>query len=375
MRLIISSILATIAPMTVAAQTGGYLVRLGNDTIAVERYERTANRIEGQIVRRSPATSVLRYTLAFNDDGSVASYEQSVLRPDGSAAPNTTPQRMTFTGDSVLRQVTQNGQAVTLRAAAPRGTLPGITGSILFNELVVGTVKRLGAAQVMGFNPQQSAPIRADMRLISADSAELVSQGFRTGFKLSPEGKVLRSDGSLTTQKFIATAVANPNIGTIASAWAAKDAAGQALGAASTRDTVQAVVGGANIWIDYGRPAARGRAIWGALVPNDTTWRLGANAATQFRTDKDLVMGGVAIPAGTYTLFLYPRATEAWLIVNKQTGQWGTAYDAKQDLARVPLQLHMNQTTAEERFRIYVAGNELMLHWDKGGYGVKIETR
>lgn len=357
------------------AQTGAYVVQLGKDTVAVERFERFTNRVDGQIVRRSPVTSVLRYSLTLNADGNVATYEQSVLRPDGSAAPNAASQRMTFTGDSVLRQVVQNGQTVTLRAAAPAGTLPGIGGSVLFNELVLATAKRLGSVHVIGFSPQQAAPNKQDVRWIGSDSAEIVAAGFRTGFKLAGDGKVLRMDGTLTTQKFIGTPVGSVNIGTIASAWAAKDAAGQALGAASTRDTVNATVGDAKIWIDYGRPAARGREIWGKLVPFDTTWRFGANAATQFKTDKDLVIGGVTIPAGTYTLFLYPSRTQAWLIVNKQTGQWGTAYDAKQDVARVPLQLRMNLQDAEERFRLSFQGDLLMIQWDKGGYGVKVESR
>jgi hypothetical protein len=239
--------------------------------------------------------------------------------------------------------------------------------------LLIGAARR-GPVHSIGFAAQQNAAVRQEVRLIGADSAEIVVQGFRTGYRLSTDGRVLRSDGALTTQKFVATPDSGINIGTIASAWAARDAAGQALGAASTRDTVRATIAGANIWIDYGRPAARGREIWGKLVPYDTTWRLGANAATQIRTDREILLGGVRIPAGTYTLFLYPTAREAWLIVNKQTGQWGTAYDATQDLAKVPLQLHMNLPVAEERFRIFVEGDVLMMHWDRGGYGVRITS-
>ncbi|MBL8962135.1 MAG: DUF2911 domain-containing protein, partial [Gemmatimonadetes bacterium] len=86
------------------------------------------------------------------------------------------------------------------------------------------------------------------------------------------------------------------------------------------------------------------------------------------------MIGSAHVPAGKYTLFLYPTATAAWLIVNKQTGQWGTAYDKAQDLVRIPLELHMNLPTAEERFRIFMAGDKLMMHWDRGGYGVKVGT-
>ena len=233
----------------------------------------------------------------------------------------------------------------------------------------------MAASHTIGVNAQQAAPVPVTVRLIGSDSAEVITQGFRTGFKLDANGRIIRGDGSLTTQKFVATPVTSPDLSAIAAAWAAKDAAGQPMGVASTRDTVTATVAGANIWIDYGRPAKRGRAIWGALVPFDTTWRLGANAATQFRTDKDLDIGGVTVPAGSYTLWLYPTATQSFLVVNTQTGQWGTAYDASKDLVRVPLDPHMSLPNSEERFRIFVQGDMLMLHWDRGGYGVKIKAK
>jgi hypothetical protein len=109
------------------------------------------------------------------------------------------------------------------------------------------------------------------------------------------------------------------------------------MGPASTRDTARATIGNAHVWVDYGRPSLRRREVWVNGVLGDTIWRTGANAATQLRTDADLTIGGVAVPAGTYTL--WTRATPAGyqLIVNKQYGQWGTEYHPDRDLARVPL--------------------------------------
>jgi hypothetical protein len=364
-------------PLAANAQSRGYIVRLGNDTIAFERIERNGNHIEGTILRHIPQTSLLKYTIHLNADGSVAWYEQRATRADGSPLPNApaTPLKITFTGDSVIRDVVQNNQPTTLRAAAPKVTLPSIPLSWFGLELAIQAAKRGARVHHIGVNPQQAAPTPATVRLIGADSAELVTAGFRTGFKLNANGQVIRGDGSLTTQKFIATPETSADLTSIGTAWAAKDAAGQGLGVASTRDTVNATVAGATIWIDYGRPAKRGRAIWGALVPYDTTWRFGANAATQFRTDKDLVIGGVTVPAGFYTLWLYPTSTQSFLIVNSQTGQWGTAYDSSKDVARIPLQPHMSLPNSEERFRIFVQGDMLMMHWDRGGYGVKIAPK
>ncbi len=156
---------------------------------------------------------------------------------------------------------------------------------------------------------------------------------------------------------------------------AAVDPAGAQQPPASPRDTVRATIGTASVMIDYGRPSKRGREIWGGLVPYDATWRLGANGATQIRTDKDLVIGGVTLPAGFYTLWLVPTPTAATLVVNSQTGQWGTAYDATKDLLRIPMTLRADLPTMEERFTIKVEGGELVLLWDRAGYSTSIKAK
>jgi hypothetical protein len=81
----------------------------------------------------------------------------------------------------------------------------------------------------------------------------------------------------------------------------------------------------------------RGRKIVGSLVPYDHVWRTGADAATTLSTSKDLVIGGAAVPTGKVTLYTLPAEAGWKLIINKQTGQWGTEYDQAQDLARVDL--------------------------------------
>lgn len=88
--------------------------------------------------------------------------------------------------------------------------------------------------------------------------------------------------------------------------------------------------------IDYGQPHVRGRDVL-SLMPLDTAWRTGANSATGLTTDVDLVIGGVKVPKGNYTLFTIRSKSGTRLIVNKQVGQWGTQYDATQDLARIDM--------------------------------------
>jgi hypothetical protein len=138
--------------------------------------------------------------------------------------------------------------------------------------------------------------------------------------------------------KLISRLFAAVALTTITATAAAAQAGGPPL---SGRDTVRAQIGGANIWIDYGRPKLRGRDVFVKGVLGDTLWRTGANAATQFRTDKDLLVDGKRLKAGTYTLYtrISGDNSKYALIFNAQTGQWGTEYHADRDVLSVPLRV------------------------------------
>jgi hypothetical protein len=149
----------------------------------------------------------------------------------------------------------------------------------------------------------------------------------------------------------------------------AQGAGAQAQQMASPRDTAMQMIGGTHVMVDYGRPSKRGREIFGGLVPHDRVWRTGANAATTFVTSRDLVIGGTPVPAGTYTLYTLPSAKGWKLIVNKQTGQWGTEYDQGQDLARIDMKVETASGPPVEQFTIDIeprgtTGGTLRLSWD-----------
>ncbi len=121
--------------------------------------------------------------------------------------------------------------------------------------------------------------------------------------------------------------------------------------------TAAPLAGPAVIRIEYGQPHARGRTVVGSsLVPMDSVWRFGANLATHLTTDVDLDLGGTTVPRGTYTLFALPTASGWQLIVNRQTGQWGTDYDRRADLARIPLRQRA-LGEALESFTIWLVPN------------------
>lgn len=101
------------------------------------------------------------------------------------------------------------------------------------------------------------------------------------------------------------------------------------------------------IRLDYGQPHARGRVIAGNLVPYDSVWRTGANASSTLTTDVDLMIGGTRVPKGSYSLYSLLTRSGWSLIINRNTGQWGTEYVQAQDLARVPMRLTQLSTPAE----------------------------
>jgi hypothetical protein len=105
---------------------------------------------------------------------------------------------------------------------------------------------------------------------------------------------------------------------------------------------------GKTVTIDYSRPSMRGRKIFGGLVPYGQVWRTGANSATSLKTTANLTIGGASVPAGNYTIYTIPEEKKWTLIINKQTGQWGTDYDQKDDLARVEMKLSKNVSPTEQ---------------------------
>lgn len=140
-------------------------------------------------------------------------------------------------------------------------------------------------------------------------------------------------------------------------------------------DTAQ-TVNGKSVAIHYNAPSKRGREIFGGLVPYDKVWRTGANPATTLKTEANLKIGTATVPAGTYTLYTLP-STGTWkLIINKQTGQWGTEYHEDQDLARVDMQ-KATLSSRQEKMSITLEpfkGKQSSLHvkWDTTDVSVPV---
>jgi hypothetical protein len=213
---------------------------------------------------------------------------------------------------------------------------------------------------------------------LGADSVLITNVAGRQRAAVDAQGRLVGLNGLESTQKFIVTRVASLDMDALAAEYARRDATGRGVGALSPRDSAVLEVGGARVAVDYGRPFKRGRQVFGGIVPWGEVWRTGANAATGFRTTRDLVIGGTPVPAGAYTLWTLPTP-EGWkLIVNRQTGQWGTEYHPEQDLARIDMR---TRRVAEpvEQFTIAVvpegSGGAIRLAWDDLEAWVPFEVR
>ena len=106
---------------------------------------------------------------------------------------------------------------------------------------------------------------------------------------------------------------------------------------ASPPATANVTLNGKAVTVNYNSPRLKGRTIGSDIVPFGEVWRTGANPATTLITATDLRIGTLTVPAGTYTIYTVPSASTWQLVVNKQTGQWGTEYDKSRDLGRTPM--------------------------------------
>ena len=354
-----------------ADDSGNFVVRLGQDTTSVEHYVRTASRLEIDQVGRAPRTLRRHFTYDMKD-GAIT-HVSIVATPPGAAAPLQTAE-VAYEGDS-LRVEIKNGtappqvthQPLSLGALLLFSSSPWAVYEGQIMKLVKAKSDTLGGPlYIVGF----PAPERFLLRKLGRDSVAISdTHGDVYHAAVDRAGRIQGTLPVAGTAKFGITRVASLDVDALANGYMAREQSGQGVGTLSPRDTVRVTsAGGAAITIDYGRPAKRGRAVFGAaLVPYGEVWRTGANAATQFRTDKPLDFGGTVVPAGFYTLWSLPSAAGWKLIVNGETGQWGTQHNPARDLFTIDMKVSTLPQVVE-RFTISVdstpSGGVLNLDWD-----------
>jgi hypothetical protein len=350
------------ALLSVAQDSGAFVVRLGSDTLSLEKFTRSATQVQGEFVIRAPRSTHRIYTLDLNPDGSHRRLELVIHNISGGGPPEV-KQTMELVGDTAVVTAPRGDSMVTTRVAVPNGTFFWLTHVYGLFEQIGRQARAAGQDSVaiagLAFG---SAPSSGVVRKKGGDTLQLAwTAGGMAGlgpftFRLDPQGRLVWLTGKGSTVQVDVTRLSTVSLG--------GGFAARSLGQLSPRDTARATLAGAEVWVDYSRPTKRGREIFGNLVPWNTVWRTGANAATQLSTSVDLVLGGATVPAGKYTLWTLPTPTGWKLIVNRQTGQWGTAYDPAQDLVRVDAKVETLAAPVEQ-FTIAFEAGLMTFTWDK----------
>ena len=369
----------------VAADSAALVTVLGQDTLALERWVRTPTRVTAETVVRAPSTTLRRYVMELAPDGGMRRFEERIFDP---ASPGGAPARIEVyqanAGGGWTRTVTQGDSVRATPVQAPEAALPFVDLVHWPFEVVTMRAVRGGAG---------TQPLLAGGRSLDFTVAPAGADGWTlthplrgpSTARVDARGRLLSLDAAGTTRKVVVTRVPWLELEGAAARWAAADKAGRGIGDLSGRGREESTVAGAGIVVDYGTPMKRGRDIFGNVVRWGEVWRTGANRATHFTTSRGLVLGDPAsgrtleVPAGEYTLFSVPAADGGVLIVNRQTGQNGTSYDAARDLGRVPMR-RAAVAQPVERFTIEVdpagaSGGVLRILWDTTEFQVPFTVR
>jgi len=367
--------------MTMTVQdSGAFVVRLGSDTLSLEKYARSATQLRGEYVIRTPRSLHRIYTADLNPDGTIRRLELVTHNIGGGPGPMETKNSVEFVGDTAVIVSPRGDSTTTQKLAVPRGTFP-------FQFYVYGLMEQIGRwARATGKDSVRFSALASanqssggyikkrggDTLVFVFDEGQLAGVGPFT-FTLDRQGHI-----SWLTGKGSTLQVDVQRVPSVPMAQAGPMFANRPLGQLSPRDTARATIGGAEVWIDYSRPSRRGRDIFGVLEPWNKVWRTGANAATQLSAPVDLVIGGVTVPAGKYTLWTLPSPTGWKLIINKQTGQWGTEYHPEQDLVRVDAKVETLAAPVEQftiGFEPAGTPTTITFTWDKTRYSVPVAKK
>ncbi|HET7249118.1 MAG TPA: DUF2911 domain-containing protein [Gemmatimonadales bacterium] len=348
--------------------SGAFVVRLGVDTIGVEHYARSATQLDIDQVMRVDRVQRRHFRYAL-DAGAVTRLAMTSATGDGAPVQTLTA---TFDPDSMRAQFAYGGApAQRVAAVVPHdAVVTSYDGPWAPYELALERLVRSGAdsLRLPLHVPGARGTGWLSMHRLGRDTVDLLNiHGNRFVVRIDRDGRLLSAEPVAGPGRFSVTRVAEVDLPAFASGWMAEERAGRGMGVLSPRDTVRVTANGASLWIDYGRPAKRGRVIFGGVVPYGEVWRTGANAATQFRTDRPLDFGGTVVPAGSYTLWSRPGPNGWKLIVNGETGQWGTSHDPSKDLYAIDMVLSTRPEPVE-RFTIGIeprgSGGTLTLDWD-----------
>jgi hypothetical protein len=347
--------------------------------------------VDGYLVVRVPGTVLCHYAADLGKDGTVTHTDLDI-KPLGTTDVRAQHVTMDFDGASVrIASDAPSGQQSVTRDFT-KGGFPffmtgfgssyGLYSSLGMYELFLPRVVA-GANDTTSVHSIDMATARPGTRVFVRRSPSTVDVDYFgvgwTKLTVDADGHITSADADRTTEKTQSQRTDFLDVERLAKGFAAADHAGKGIGAASVNKVEKGSIGGAPVIVTFGSPQKRGREILGNVVHYDQVWRTGANEATTIAFARDVTIGGQALPAGTYSLWTIPAHDGAvQLIVNRQHGQWGTDYDAAQDLIHVPMHVTTAPTPRED-FNISVTGadngGELRMSWDTFVWTVPIAVK
>lgn len=351
---------------SVVRDSTGWITTLGRDTVVVETAIRTDNRLEGEILVRVPGLVRQHYVVTFGKNGEP---EQSTLE--------TTPTNV-------------NGMTETRATFELHGTSPLLTtgfGASFGLYASLGMYESIMSRVAMPVGDTTKVPVlipgtgKSGTKRFLRRSATLIEVDFfnMAWTHLTVDGtRIVGADAIETTEKTRTTRGRFDDVRRVLGSLSTRDAAVTSVGLASPNETIRASLGGSDIVVSFGSPRLRGREVLGNVVSYDQVWRTGANEATVVSFDHDMLVGGQVVAAGAYSLWTIPTRTGVTLVINRMAGQWGTEYNAKQDLVRIPMTVATSESP-RENFAIDVAGSgnkgKLRIMWDRFEWSVPLELR
>jgi Protein of unknown function (DUF2911) len=374
----------------------GYITRLGLDTISVEDVTRQDNTITSDEVDRFPRVQVRHTVVNLAADGSIKHLEMDIHTPSESADEQERKVVADVTADSV--HISKTDKKATLHrdfATGGKMMVAHVPQMYSLYELYFSAaLKHAAATKSAAGNPVAMRQFYIDREFdrfplgevevtpLVGGKAEvthdwLAGTGVAT---MDTSYHMLSYSGARTTYKVEVSRLATaPDVKGIAERFEIQETNTGNVKQLSVRDSVHAQIGKAIFNIDYGRPLLRGRKLLGDILPYDHVWRTGANAATQFTTSAPIKIAGLQVPAGKYTLWTVPHTGGADLIVNRQTGQWGTEYDDSHDLGVAKFTTE-ELTAPVEEFTISIASVDaqhgtLMMEWGNFKWTAPIEVQ
>lgn len=326
-----------------AQPPASFITTLGNDTLVIEQFTMLPEKVEAEVLIRTPRTQYIVQTLLTGADGSFREFKSATYDPANITGDPIEEQTINVVGDSLVRTNRRDTTQRSTAFAYEPSILPWFDMVHWPYEVATRRMFRKGADSQDQLMLAGRSPAIFEIRSITSDSVSIKHPYRGTMYgRIDDHGALEYFDATATTRKLIVKKGGLVDMNALAQQFANKN-----IGSLSGEGKTESSVHGANIVLSFGQPARRGRELFGGIVPWNERWRTGANRATHFKTDKDLRFGELEVPAAEYTLFTIPAPDGGTLIINEQTGQNGNSYDESQDLGRIPMKLLENDTSVE----------------------------